>query len=120
MNATITLAWLTFQEARRRKMVLAALLMGAAFLLLFGIGFTCVVMNRQQARTPIATIATGSAIAPVFYTFLTMAGLYVVHFLGIMLAIVATVDAVSGEIASHTVQTLVTRPFPRWQLILGK
>jgi ABC-type transport system involved in multi-copper enzyme maturation permease subunit len=120
MNATLTLAWLTFQEARRRKMVLVALLMGAVFLMVFGIGFAFVVRNHEQAHTPMATVATGSAIAPILYTFLTMAGLYVVHFLGIMLAIVATVDTVSGEIASHTVQTLVTRPFPRWQLILGK
>jgi ABC-type transport system involved in multi-copper enzyme maturation permease subunit len=120
MTATLTLAWLTFQEARRRKMVLVALVMGAVFLFLFGVGFSFVVSNHQQAHTPLATVATGSSVAPVFYVFLTMAGLYVVHFLGIMLAIVATVDTVSGEIASHTVQTLVTRPFPRWQLILGK
>ncbi len=120
MNATMTLAWLTFHEARRRKMVLVALLMGVAFLLLFGIGFAFVVTNHQQSHAQLASVAAGSAIAPILYTFLTMAGLYVVHFLGIMLAIVATVDAVSGEITSHTVQTLVTRPFPRWQLILGK
>ncbi len=28
MNAIMTLAWLTFHEARRRSMVLAALLLG--------------------------------------------------------------------------------------------
>jgi Cu-processing system permease protein len=44
----------------------------------------------------------------------------VVHFLAIMLAIVATVDAISGEIASHTIQTLVTKPLPRWQVVAGK
>ena len=37
-----------------------------------------------------------------------------------MLAIVATVDAVSGEIGSHTIQSLVTKPLRRWQVIAGK
>src|SRR5579862_1777899 len=114
MNAILTLAWLTFQEARRRSVVLAALVLGAAFLLLFGAGLNIVAHN--QAQHSIFEGATGVLV----FNLLALAGLYVVHFLAIMLAIVATVDAVSGEIASHTVQTLVTRPLARWQLITGK
>lgn len=115
MSAVMTLAWLTFHEARRRSVVLAALILGAVFLLLFGVGFASVV-NSNAARST----TTGSLVTPVLYIFLTVAGLYVVHFLAIMLAIVATVDAVSGEISSHTIQTLVTKPLARWQIIAGK
>src|SRR5438105_1694759 len=75
INNIATITWLTFHEARRRRMVLAAL---------------------------------------------AMAGLYVVHFLTVMLAIFASVDTVAGEIASHTIQTLVTKPVRRWEVLLGK
>ncbi len=115
MNAVLTLAWLTFHEARRRSMVLAALLLGAAFLVIFGVGFYYVVNTTGKVR-----MTAGVNASPVFYTFLTLAGLYVVHFLAIMLAIVATVDCVSGEISSHTIQTLASKPLLRWQIIAGK
>jgi Cu-processing system permease protein len=49
-----------------------------------------------------------------------IAGLYVVHFLTIMLAIFSSVDTISGEITSHTIQALVTKPVRRWQVLLGK
>lgn len=114
MNATLTLAWLTFHEARRRSMVLVAALLGAAFLLLFGIGYHLVVTGNVSHG------GLSSVENQITYNLLTMGGLYVVHFLAIMLAIVATVDAVSGEIVSHTVQSIVTKPLYRWQVIAGK
>src|SRR5689334_15566161 len=113
MSAVWILAWLTFQEARRRSMVLVALALGLLFLLLFGVGLHFIKQNRATQNASPANILAG-------YNLLTLAGLYVVHFLAIMLAIVATVDAVSGEISSHTVQTLVARPVARWQVIVGK
>ncbi len=112
MNAVMTLAWLTFHEARRRSMVLAALVLGAAFLLLFGLGLYLIANGATGQVTSFRASFT--------FNILTVAGLYVVHFLAVMLAIVATVDAVSGEISSHTIQSLVTKPFPRWQVIAGK
>jgi Cu-processing system permease protein len=113
MNAVWILAWLTFQEARRRSMVLVALALGLLFLLIFGVGLTLITQSRATQNASPANILAG-------YNLLTLAGLYVVHFLAIMLAIVATVDAVSGEISSHTIQTLVTKPVARWQVIVGK
>jgi ABC-type transport system involved in multi-copper enzyme maturation permease subunit len=114
MNSILTLAWLTFHEARRRSMVLVALVLGAAFLLLFGLGLYLIVTSS-------VTGPTGRRFSSdIGYNLLALAGLYVVHFLAVMLAIVATVDAVSGEISSHTIQTLVTKPLMRWQVIAGK
>ncbi len=113
MNATLTLAWLTFHEARRRSMVLVAILLGALFLLLFGLGLHLAVQSMSSQNDSVFSTSLQ-------YNLLTMGGLYVVHFLAIMLAIVATVDAVSGEISSHTVQSIVTKPLYRWQVIAGK
>src|SRR6266511_4523557 len=113
MNTIRTITWLTFHEARRRKMVLAALGLGGLFLLLFTIGFTLIDANLKEHGV--------SAIQLRFnYNILLIAGLYVVHFLTVMLAIFASVDTVSGEIATHTIQAIVTKPVRRWQVVLGK
>ena len=49
-----------------------------------------------------------------------MAGLYVVNFLTIMMTVLTSVDTLSGEIASGTVHTLMTKPVRRWEIVLGK
>ncbi|HEU4327574.1 MAG TPA: ABC transporter permease [Roseiflexaceae bacterium] len=113
MNTITTITWLTFHEARRRRMVLAGLGMGVVLILLFSVGVWLI--NGELQRE-----AESLPVRQQIYNFLLMAGLYVVHFLTIMLAIFASVDTVSGEIASHTIQALVTKPVRRWQVLLGK
>jgi Cu-processing system permease protein len=113
MNTIKTIAWLTFHEARRRRMVLAALVMGGLFLLLYGLGVALIDKNLQQEQNSAIQMRFG-------YNLLLIAGLYVVHFLTVMLAIFASVDTIAGEIATHTIQTLVTKPVRRWQIVLGK
>ncbi|NJO06501.1 MAG: ABC transporter permease, partial [Chloroflexaceae bacterium] len=115
MQTVFTITWLTFHEARRRRMVLAALLLGAVFLGLFSLGFWFINREMQAGPSP-----TPRLIQQQGYNFLIIAGLYVVHFLTIMLSIFASVDTVSGEIASHTIHTIATKPIRRWQIILGK
>lgn len=94
-------------------MVLAALVLGGLFLLLYVVGLWFINKNMREA-------GVGGVQMRFNYSLLLMAGLYVVHFLTVMLAIFASVDTVSGEIASHTVQALVTKPVRRWQIIAGK
>lgn len=113
MNKIATIAWLTFREAWRRRMVLAALGLGALFLLLFLVGFTAI--NNELLRHQTSEVQLRFN-----YNLLLMAGFYVIHFLTVMLAIFASVDTISGEIASHTVQAIVTKPVRRWQVLIGK
>ncbi|MEN9937552.1 MAG: hypothetical protein RLZZ387_4131 [Chloroflexota bacterium] len=113
MHTIATITWLTFHEARRRRMALAALVAGALFLLLFGLGVRFI--NAELVREGTPQLAIRQA-----HSFLLLAGLYVVHFLTVMLAIFASVDSVSGEITTHTIQSIVTRPVRRWQVLLGK
>jgi Cu-processing system permease protein len=113
MQHIATITWLTFHEARRRRMVLAAVLLAVVFLILFMIGFTLINNELISDRVPRVVVNQ-------IHNFLLMAGLYVVHFLTIMLAIFASVDTISGEISSHTIQTIVTKPVRRWQVLLGK
>jgi ABC-type transport system involved in multi-copper enzyme maturation permease subunit len=46
--------------------------------------------------------------------------MFVVNFLVVLVAILTTVSAVSGEISNHTIQTIVTKPLRRGEIILGK
>ena len=115
MSATLTLARLTFQEARRRSMAQVALVLGVAFLVLFGVGLHLVIYRRDTRGVSVSALLSSEV-----FSLLTIGGLYVVHFLAIMLAIVATVDAIPGEISSHTIQTIVTKPLARWEVIAGK
>ena len=47
-------------------------------------------------------------------------GLFVVNFLVVLVSILTTVGAISGESSSHTVQAIDTKPKRRWEIVLGK
>jgi ABC-type transport system involved in multi-copper enzyme maturation permease subunit len=44
----------------------------------------------------------------------------VVNFLTVMMTVLTSVDTLSGEIASGTVHTLLSKPVRRWEIVLGK
>ena len=115
MSNIITISLLTFNEARRRRMVLVALGMGALFLVLYSLGFWLINDEIDGGLGASSEIERNLG-----YNLLLMAGFYVVHFLVVMLAIFSSVDTVSGEIASHTIQALVTKPVRRYEILLGK
>ena len=90
------IARLTFREAARRKILLAALLLGLVYLLIYGVGFYYV--NQEANRSE---FGPGLLELNQIRNFLFMAGLYVVNFLTVMMAVLTSVDTVSGEIASR-------------------
>ena len=99
--------------------------MGTLFLLLYATGVQLI--ERELVRESVVEMkrqVTGGSMdemaRTVGYHFLLMAGFYVVHFLAVMLAIFSSANAVSGEISSHTIQTIVTKPVRRWEVLLGK
>lgn len=110
---TLTIAQLTIQETRRRRILWVALALGAAFLVVFGLGFHYLFreVERSGMRPAEVELTTG---------LLLTAGLYATNFLIILVSVVTSVTAVSGEIESHTVEVLLTKPVRRWELILGK
>ncbi len=112
--STLTIARLTFQEARQRWLLWAVALLGLAFLGLFGIGFYF--MYRDLSRHMSGNVAR--FLEPT--NFFLMAGLYGVNFLVVMLAVLTSVDTIAGEIASGTIHTIVTKPLRRWEVVLGK
>jgi Cu-processing system permease protein len=111
--STFVIARLTFHEAARRRILLAALLLGLLFLAVYGIGMHYMVtdINRSNVR-----LINRNQI----FNFLLMAGLYVVNFLTVMMTVLTSVDTLSGEVASGTIHTLVSKPIRRWEVVAGK
>lgn len=116
MRGILTISQLTIHEALRKRVLLAALLLGLAFLLVYTLGFYF--MNREVITTergPETQLQRA-----MIYIFLTMAGLYAVNFLMVMMAALLPVDTLSGEIRSGAIQSLVTKPVRRFEIVLGK
>ncbi|MGQ9898277.1 MAG: ABC transporter permease [Acidobacteriota bacterium] len=111
LRGIIALAALTFREARRRKVLLLAFLLGLLFLGLFAWGVRA---TAQQA------VALPPTLARLQLNFLTLAGLYVVNFLVSVTAVALSVDTLSGDMASGIIHTLLTKPVHRAAIVMGK
>jgi Cu-processing system permease protein len=113
--SVFVIARLTFREASRRRILLAAVLFGLLFLVIYALGLSQIQNEMANQSRPMPPIVASEA-----YNFILMAGLYVVNFLTIIMAVLTSVDTLSGEIASGTIQTLVSKPLQRWEIVLGK
>jgi Cu-processing system permease protein len=114
--AAWTITRLTLKEAARRRILLAAFLLGIAFLVLYATGAYFIsgeVMFGPPG--PAQELARKG-----FANFLSLAGLYAVDFLAVAMAALLAADTLSGEIATGTVQALVTKPVRRAEIVLGK
>lgn len=114
MSQILTIARLTFFEAARRKILLAALILSALFLVVYGIGFNYIHTDIQRQT------GNGLLFLQEIHNFLTLAGLYAVNFMTIMMTGLTSVDTISGEINTGTIQSLTTKPMRRREVILGK
>lgn len=114
VRGLLTIAHLTFHEARRRRILAAAMLLGLAFLVLFGIGLHFI--HADLARNP----RLRPAQRDIALNFLVMAGLYAANFLIVMTSVLTPIETLAGEIASGTMQTLATKPLRRASIVLGK
>lgn len=105
---------LTFREALRRRLVMAAFGLGFAFLALFGLALFLI--HRELARFG----PPDPRMREEILGFFMLAALYVANFLIVMAAVVGTADTIAGEIASGVIQAVAARPVARWQILLGK
>jgi Cu-processing system permease protein len=114
------LARMTFREAIRRRIVLTGLVLGILFLLVYSVGFRMIFteISREAARdegTAFAQVAQNE-----MSNFLLMAGLYAVAFLGVAMGALLSADTLAGEISSGTLQTIITKPLRRSNVVMGK
>ena len=106
------MAGITFREAARKKVLWMALAAGAAFLSLFGTGLYFQLKDlNPHTNLLIERQGVGA---------LLMVGLYAVDLMAVVMTVLTSVDTVSGELASGTIQAVATKPIARWELLLGK
>ena len=107
------MAGVTFREAARKKLLWTAFLAGLAFLLLFGTGMHFQV--KGFSHTDLLPLVRYQILMAMLQV-----GFYAVDLLAVIMTILTSVDTISGEIASGTIQAIATKPVPRWQVLTGK
>jgi Cu-processing system permease protein len=107
------MAGITIREAARKKILWTALAAGAGFLALFGAALHFQIRDFDaRSISPFIRYQILSA--------MLLIGLYVVDLLAVVMAILTSVDTISGEIASGTIHAIAMKPVPRWQVLMGK
>src|SRR5579884_1616995 len=97
-----TMAGVTFREASRKKILWMALIAGLGFLTLFATGMHFQVKgSSSRSVSPVLR-------REVMNTMLIM-GLYAVNMLTVLMTILTSVDTLSGEISSGTIQAVATK-----------
>lgn len=112
MNGILTIAQLTWLEARRRRIVLAAVICGLAFLAVFATAAYFMPTPRMSAA---ATL-----LARIQIQTMSLVGLSAVNFLSVAFAVMLPVDSLSGEISTGVIQTIASKPIRRVDILLGK
>lgn len=107
------MAGATLREAARRKILWTALLAGALLLAVFAIALRLQVLQFQtRPMSPFVRYQVESG--------MLMIGLYTCDLVAVALTILASIDALAGEISSGTIQAIATKPIARWQILTGK
>jgi ABC-type transport system involved in multi-copper enzyme maturation permease subunit len=107
------MAGITFREAARKKILWTALLAGAGFLVVFGLGLHYQMEDFNNGNlSPFLRYQILSG--------MLMVGLYTVDLLAVVMSILTSVDTISGEITSGTIHAIATKPIARWQVLVGK
>ncbi len=114
-SATLVIARLTFQEAGRRRILLAALALGVVFLTVYGLGIHFIKKDLARHGEHLQRV-----VSLPMYNFLILSGLYVVNFLTLAMTVLTSVDTIAGEVDSGTVHILATKPIRRQQILIGK
>jgi Cu-processing system permease protein len=125
---TLLLAGQTWREGIRRKMLYVGFGLSVCFLVLYGLGVYFAFRHWQNWATagnmggdgPSAGLTSPEAIRDLAaYNMLSLA-MFVSSFLGVMLAVFLAAGMISGDKENGTLQTIVTRPVARWQILIGR
>jgi Cu-processing system permease protein len=124
MNVLVVARW-TVLEARRRRLLLAGVILSVAFVALFAVGFALLYQDQQRARVEAGPAVVAGAPAAreellAISTILVVLGLYGVQFLAALLGLFLGVASVSPEIDSGALHAVLARPLSRLEYLLGR
>lgn len=118
LNTILNIALLTIQETQRRRILWVALLMGVLFLLIFSLGFHYILADLQSESS--SGSQSLEQLTEMVASFLSLVGLYAINFLVIVIAALLSAGSISGEVESHTIEAIITKPIRRWEVVIGK
>jgi Cu-processing system permease protein len=126
MSILVVARW-TVLEARRRRLLLAGVVLSIAFVALFAVGFALLyhtqerslLSDQAQGIGPPGGVEVGEELL-VMSTILVVLGLYGVQFLAALLGLFLGVASVSPEIDSGALHAVLARPLSRLQYLLGR
>lgn len=129
MSVLVVARW-TVLEARRRKLLLAGVVLSIAFVVLFGLGFTFLYNSEERSVLSAGSqgadpLGMAAMIGPreqlaLMSTTLVVLGLYGVQFLASLLALFLGVASVSPEVDSGALHAVLARPLSRLDYLLGR
>lgn len=117
---TLLIARITFREAFRRRLVLAVLVLSAAFLALYAFGFDIVHDDVNRFNDERQGRPNEAFPYEVQASIMVLLGLYTVNFLAGVMTIFAAVGAIAREIEEGTLHAIIPKPLARWEIIAGK
>jgi Cu-processing system permease protein len=126
VSVLVVARW-TVLEARRRRLLLAGVVLSVAFVALFVVGFY--LLYQDQERSLLEAQAQGAGPAGglnareellAMSTILVILGLYGVQFLAALLGLFLGVASVSPEIDSGALHAVLARPLSRLQYLMGR
>lgn len=109
----------TLHEALSRRLILAGLLLSAAYLGLFALGFSYLYGNLASASAARGVRNAPQVLAGVGAV-MTLLGVYAINFLASFLALFVSVGAVSSEMDAGTLHAVLARPLRRGEFLLGR
>lgn len=115
-----TIAKLTIQEMVTKRIFLITVVMTLIFLALYG---TAIYFAGQEGAEEVGNAGQGTEVflmQQFISSQLLGVGLYFSSFITALLAIMSSVSSISGEVASHQIDTWLMRPIARSQFVLGK
>jgi Cu-processing system permease protein len=120
VNVLIVARW-TVLEARRRRLMLAGVVLSIAFVAVFALAFSLLYHNQERSLLT----GEGGPVSPreellVISTILVVLGLYGVQFLAALLGLFLGVASVSPEIDSGALHAVLARPISRLDYLLGR
>jgi len=126
MGMLVVARW-TVLEARRRRLLLAGVVLSVAFVALFAVGFALLYHSQEhsllqaqvQGVAPPGGIDVREELLAVA-TVLVVLGLYGVQFLAALLGLFLGVASVSPEIDSGALHAVLARPLSRLDYLLGR
>jgi Cu-processing system permease protein len=126
VSVLVVARW-TVLEARRRRLLLAGVVLSVAFVALFAVGFALLYHTQQrhllsdqaQGISPPGGFDVREELLAVA-TLLVVLGLYGVQFLATLLGLFLGVASVSPEIDSGALHAVLARPLSRLEYLLGR